>query len=651
MFLSVRQVSILILLFAIVALLLPGTAAAQNPSTSVQTTWRLLDYVAVDYREAVRDGRVVNEAEYAEMREFARTARTNIEALPASATRQRLIGEARRLEQTIAAKHLPGEVDGAARSLAANLLAAYPVPLSPSASPDLGRGRALYSTQCASCHGPRGAADGPAGRALDPPPIAFTDRQRAEQRSIFALYQVISQGLEGTAMTSFAHLPEQDRWALALYAGNLAYSDAQRQAGEKLWRQDERIRKLVPNLEALVRITPAALAQRIGPERAEFVTAYLRSTPTAVLASWGGSLELARSRLKESVAAYSRGDRNAAKRLALSAYLDGFEPVEGLLSARNASLMTRIEGAMAELRSRIERGEAASSVAEQATLLDQLFTQAEAALAPDEISDASNFAGAFTILLREGLEALLIVIAMIAFLQKADRRDVLPYVHGGWIAALLAGLATWWAATSLITFSGASRELMEGFGSLFAAVVLLSVGIWMHGKSNAQVWQRYIREKLDQALSKQSAWFLVLLAFVVVYREVFETIIFYATMWSQGGHRALLAGALTAAGVLAVIAWAMLRYSRKLPIARFFSFSSILIAVLAVVLAGKGVAGLQEAGLLSITPFEGAPRSDLLGFFPTTQTILAQALAVAVIIAGFITNRRDASSQASSPTE
>ena len=142
MFLSVRQVSILILLFAIVALLLPGTAAAQNPSTSVQTTWRLLDYVAVDYREAVRDGRVVNEAEYAEMREFARTARTNIEALPASATRQRLIGEARRLEQTIAAKHLPGEVDGAARSLAANLLAAYPVPLSPSASPDLGRGRA-----------------------------------------------------------------------------------------------------------------------------------------------------------------------------------------------------------------------------------------------------------------------------------------------------------------------------------------------------------------------------------------------------------------------------------------------------------------------------------------------------------------------------
>lgn len=629
---------------ALIIWLTPVAGAAQSgaPSTSVQTTWRLLDYIAVDYGGAVDDGRVVNDTEYAEMREFARTARANIEALPVTARKRRLIGEARKLERTIATRRPAAEVDTAARSLAASLLAAYPVPLSPSAPPDVKKGKALYSAQCAACHGGAGAADGPAGRALDPPPIAFTDRQRASQRSIFALYQVITQGIEGTGMTSFAHLPEQDRWALALYAGNLAYTDAQRRAGERLWRQDEQVRTLVPDLETLVRITPAALAERIGPERAELVTAYLRSVPGAVTDPPGASLNLARSRLGESVAAYSAGRKDAAKRLALSAYLDGFEPVEGMLSTRDAGLMSRIEAAMAELRLRIDRGEPASSVSQQAALLSELFTQAEAVLAPDELSDASSFAGAFTILLREGLEALLIVIAIIAFLQKADRRDVLPYVHGGWIVALLAGLATWWAATSLITFSGASRELMEGFGSLFAAVVLLSVGIWMHGKSNAQVWQRYIREKLDRALSKQSAWLLFLLAFVVVYREVFETILFYATMWSQGGHRALLAGALAGAGVLAVIAWTMLRYSRKLPTAQFFSFSAILIAVLAVVLAGKGVAGLQEAGLLSITPFAGAPRSDLLGLYPTVQTLLAQALAGVIIALGFYANRRSA---------
>ena len=625
------------------ALLTPLAAAAQgaDPTASVQTTWRLLDYVAVDYREAVRGGKVVNDAEYAEMREFARVARRNIEALPTKASSQRLIGQAGKLEQSIAAKRSPEQVNAAAKSLAANLLAIYPVPLAPSAPPDLNQGQKLYSAQCASCHGATGGADGPAARGLEPPPISFADRQRADERSIFALYQVVTQGLEGTAMTSFSHLPERDRWALAAFAGNLAFTDEQRRAGERLWRQDKEVRKLLPDLETLVGMTPAGLEQRIGRERAELVTAYLRSTPAAVMEAPGSSLDLARSRLKQSVDAFAAGRHEVARRLALSAYLDGFEPVEGLLSARDADLMIRIEAAMAELRSRIDRDEPASSVAEQAAIVSELFTQADAALAPDKVSNASSFAGAFTILLREGLEALLIVIAMIAFLHKAERRDVLRYVHGGWIVALLAGLATWWVATTLIAVSGASRELMEGFGSLFAAVVLLSVGIWMHGKSNAQVWQRYIKEKLDRALSKQSAWFLFLLTFVVVYREVFETILFYATMWSQGAHNALLAGALTGAAVLTVIGWVMLRYSRKLPITQFFAWSAKLIAVLAVILAGKGIAGLQEAGLLSVTPLAGVPRSDLLGLYPTVQTFVAQVLAAVIITLGFAYSRTD----------
>ena len=154
---------------------------------------------------------------------------------------------------------------------------------------------------------------------------------------------------------------------------------------------------------------------------------------------------------------------------------------------------------------------------------------------------------------------------MIAFLRKAERPEVLRYVHGGWVAALVAGGATWAAATFFISISGASRELTEGFGSLLAAVVLVSVGIWMHGKSHADAWQTYIRDKLSHALSKRSAWFLFLLAFIVVYREVFETILFYAAIWSQGGHLGMLAGALTAVAILAVVAWALLAYSMRLP--------------------------------------------------------------------------------------
>ena len=198
---------------------------------------------------------------------------------------------------------------------------------------------------------------------------------------------------------------------------------------------------------------------------------------------------------------------------------------------------------------------------------------------------------------------------------------------------------TWGVATYLVSISGASRELTEGFAALFAAVVLLFVGIWMHGKSQAGAWQRYIREKLSHALSKRSAWFLFLLSFVVVYREVFETVLFYAALWSQGNGKAILAGAAVASVILAGLAWAMLRYSRKLPVTQFFAISSALISVLAVVLAGKGIAALQEAGWLPVSVIE-FPRIALLGIYPTLQGVATQLLVVAVLAAGLWYNRR-----------
>jgi high-affinity iron transporter len=172
-------------------------------------------------------------------------------------------------------------------------------------------------------------------------------------------------------------------------------------------------------------------------------------------------------------------------------------------------------------------------------------------------------------------------------------------------------------------------------GSLVSAVVLISVGVWMHGKAQAGAWQVYIRDKLSAALSKRSAWFLFLLAFIVVYREVFETILFYAALWSQGGLVAMLSGAALAVVCLTVIAWALLNYSKRLPIAQFFSYSSILIAGLAIVLAGKGVAGLQEAGMLDVRPLPALPRIEVLGVFPTWEGLVAQLLTLTAVVVGF----------------
>ncbi|HYG28580.1 MAG TPA: FTR1 family protein [Allosphingosinicella sp.] len=630
-------------LFRLVALLAalalaPAPAAAQQ--VEVQTTWRLLDYVAVDYPEAVREGRVVNPAEYAEMTEFSASVRERIGRLPEHRAKAGLTAQADSLRRAIAAKVPAEQVAATARRLGRELLAAFPVPLAPRAAPDLGRAAQLYSENCAACHGPAGAGDGPMARGMEPPPIAFTDRARAQERSVFALYQVIEQGLEGTPMQSFAHLPAEDRWALAFHSGRFAYPAALAGEGERIWRGDAAIRALIPDLETLAAITPAALAARIGPEQAAALTAFLRANPDAVSAAAGGPLDIARARLRDSLAAYRAGDRDAARELALAAYLDGFEPVEPLLTTRDGSLLRRVETAMAELRSAIASGRPAGEVETRIAALDRLFDETAAAIAPGEASAASSFVGGFVILAREGLEALLIVIAMIVFLQRAERREVLPYVHGGWIAALVAGVATWWAATHIVAISGASRETTEGVGSLFAAAVLVFVGIWMHGKAQAGEWQRYIREKLGHALSRGSAWFLFLLAFVAVYREVFETILFYAALSAQGDGLALLGGALTAAILLAVVAWAMLKYSRRLPIAQFFNWSALLIALLAVVLAGKGVAAIQEAGLIGVTPVESAPSIPILGIAPTAEALGAQVAVLLILLVGFGRNRR-----------
>ena len=123
-------------------------------------------------------------------------------------------------------------------------------------------------------------------------------------------------------------------------------------------------------------------------------------------------------RLRRSFGAYAAGDGDRANQLALSAYLDGFEPVEAVLATRDGALMARVEHAMAGFRAAITRGESADRLRARLTETEALLDQAETTLAPEAESGLSTFLGAFAILLREGLEALLVVIAMIAFLRR-----------------------------------------------------------------------------------------------------------------------------------------------------------------------------------------------------------------------------------------
>lgn len=618
-----------------------GSAVAQTPfpraDEGPRQLWQLLDYVAVDYSGAVDKGAIVSESEYAEMRDFTANAVIQAKGLPPHASRDGLVEAAGKLQAAVAAKADAAEVARLAHAAEALLVAAYPIPVAPKALPDLKKGAALYQAQCASCHGTLGGGDGPLAAKLDPPPIAFTDRERARSRSLMALYQVVSQGVTGTSMPSFASVPDEDRWALAFFVGSLSHDTGMRERGEQLWKRDAAVRKEFADLAAVTTLTEAAATGRIGPDAARDVTAFLRSHPeAAAAANNAGGLTLSRTRLEESLAAIRKGDKPAATRLALSAYLDGFEPLEPSLGARNRALLTEVENGMLAYRSAIATGTLGQAEA-AAQKLDYLFAEVEKELGGETADPITTFLGSLTILLREGLEALLIVVGMVAFLKKANRPDVLRYVHGGWIAALAAGGLTWAVATYFVNISGASREVTEGLSSLFAAFVLLSVGLWMHQKSAAGRWQAYLKEKLSSAMSKRSAWALFGLSFIAVYREVFETVLFYSALSADGNGEALLGGLGLGVVLLAILAWVMLRTSARMPIGKFFSISSFLVAVLAVVLAGKGVAGLQEAGWLGASPIM-APRIELLGMYPSAETVVAQLVVLLIAISGFVMN-------------
>jgi high-affinity iron transporter len=231
----------------------------------------------------------------------------------------------------------------------------------------------------------------------------------------------------------------------------------------------------------------------------------------------------------------------------------------------------------------------------------------------------------------------LVLAAIFALLRKTGRRDALLYVHAGWIVALALGGCTWLVASYAITLSGATREVTEGVTALVAAVVLLYVGFWMHRKAYADRWRTFLQGQIHGALSSRTLWTLAFVSFLAVYREVFETVLFYQAMWIQAApaYVPVLGGLLTAAVALVVLGWLICQGSIRLPFRLFFGATSILLALLAIVFVGKGIAALQEAGSLpaDLVNFSGIPA---LGVYPTFLGLVLQAILVLLIASVFL---------------
>src|SRR6185503_13409958 len=195
-------------------------------------------------------------------------------------------------------------------------------------------------------------------------------------------------------------------------------------------------------------------------------------------------------------------------------------------------------------------------------------------------------------------------------------------------------------------------EALEGGAMLLAAVVLFWVSYWLISKAEADRWQRYIRGKVQGALTGGNRGALATAAFLAVYREGFETILFYQALFASApsGDVMVPAGLVAGLVALAIVYVGLERIGLRVPMHAFFVWTGGFLYAMAVVFAGRGVAELQEAGLLPLTPVGWAPRIETLGIFPTVETLVAQGVFLVLLLyAVGVTMARRRATRAATP--
>lgn len=249
---------------------------------------------------------------------------------------------------------------------------------------------------------------------------------------------------------------------------------------------------------------------------------------------------------------------------------------------------------------------------------------------------ASTFVQSAVILLREGLEALLILAALAAYLVKADARDRLPALYTGAALAVAASLVTAWVFE--VFNNGAHSDLFEAFVILAAAALMLYVSGWLLLRQDPKAWQRYLHEKADAALARRTGFAVGALAFLAVFREGAETVLFvYALAQTSGGFSfELWAGLAAAAAALVVLFFIINIVARRIPLRPLFIITSAFLFILAVKMIGDAMQEFQEQLIFSYTPLETGGVLEALGLNPTVEAVAAQLAVIVFAVLTFV---------------
>lgn len=616
--------------------LLPAGLFAQKGEQS-RILVHTLNYISHDYQFAVANGQVISKDEYNEELEFIEAGLKYFKQYSTEWSDKDSIeiGQAINQLAKLIEAHAPfAEVSALATETKNKVIAASGLSIIPTKYPDLRNGKIVFKTECAKCHGPSGMGDGPEGKDLDPQPRNFQDGERMKTISPFTAFNTIRLGIEGTGMKAHPTLSDEEVWDVAFYIVALRYQPlsgnpylaqettqkfvAAMHLGDIATRSDEDfIASLKPTDTAQGKLSLAAIRlYQPNADESQFINTSLKYLD--------GALTL-----------YLDGRHDEAAQLAALSYLEGIEPIEKQLKATDPQVMETLEDQMQYLRKMMDQNRPAVEVKDSLNAVRVTVEKLNEILNKKNYSFWLAFLLAASVLLREGLEAFLVILVLLSVLKNTELKNYKRWIHTGWLGALLLGVALWLFGGELIKQQTQHIELIEGAISFVAVLMLLYVGFWLHGKSEMDKWRAYVNKLVQGAVSNKSLIGLAGLSFFVVFREVFESVLFLSALNIESGGKqsnAIVLGVLAALVIVLALASLVLRFSAKLPIPKLFKISSFVMALLAVVLTGKGVHSFQ---VMNILPVHSLPifRLELLGIFPTIESFGAQVLVLLIVVA------------------
>ncbi len=584
----------------------------------------LLQYIGIDYGGAVENHAIINESEYEEMRSFSRNAVEWYQTLHPDNVGKATYQKLENLQKLVNQKADWAEIKTQTSILIQDLskeLNVIPYPLN---TPSLTAAKGFYESACSACHGMSGDGRGFAAKELNPAPTSFQDIPKMSETTPFQFFNAITFGVAGTAMPSYQQaFTDQERWEIAFYLMTLRKNFSP-QAPEKNYKFSVIDLAISSNQTLIDKIKNQE--QRSDSDDAKWMNAvdYLRQNPPTI--SPAERLFSTKQKLNNSQVAYKNGERVHAIKLILDAYLTGIEPLEPLVLQKDRALITTIEDEFSRLRHAIQSSRPLDEVNERYHDLNKSLVAVQAALEPSKSQKGFLFIQSVAIILREGVEATLLVALMITYLVTAGYHDLKKYVALGATIGVLLGALTWLASRVFVTISPFQQEALEGVTSLLAAAVLFSVSFWIIHKIDLYKWKSFIRSQAEKALGSGSGFALAFAAFLAVFREAFETVLFYQVLWlrSDADHSSLFLGFILGLAALAILVVLIFKIGLRLPLKPFFTITGALLGLLAFVFAGYGVRELQNIGVMRETLLPWTLSIEFLEIHSTLEGLTLQ---------------------------